>query len=72
MQSGDLLVYITDFLLNGEDQRQASVVLQQLKANGVMVVFIAMFKRHAGDASGLSYVECRDIKDLASLTLTSI
>ena len=68
---GDLLTYITDFQLNDCDQKQAIEVLNALKTKGVSVVFIAMF-RHGAGSSGLSYVECPQIEDLADLTLNTI
>lgn len=70
-KSGDLLIYTTDFGLMSRDQQEATRILHKLKAMGVRIVFIAMFDHDAAKA-GVNYVECRDINDLADITLTAI
>lgn len=72
LQSGDLLMYVTDFGLVGHDQEQAVKVLQALKGQGVAVVFICMFTEHYAARCGLPFVLCKRIEQLADLTLKTI
>lgn len=72
LRSGDLLTYITDFGLVSDDQARAGLILRALKSRGVAVVFIAMFEHHQAAVSGLQYVECLNIEDLADIALKTI
>lgn len=72
LRAGDLLLYITDFGLDGDDQRVAIKTMQNLKAQGVSVVFILMFDKHYIGNCSLPYVFCKNIEDLANITLTAI
>ncbi|WP_429885727.1 hypothetical protein [Geoalkalibacter halelectricus] len=72
LRSGDLLTYITDFGLDDTDQARASRILRALKSKGVAVIFIAMFEHHQAACSGLDYVACKDMEDLADITLKTI
>ena len=72
LQAGDLLLYVTDFGLDCDDQQSAAHTLQALTSKGVSVVFICMFTDHYARASGLPFVLCPDVHALADLTLTTI
>jgi hypothetical protein len=72
LKAGDVVIYITDFGLNPCDMAQAKKSLLELKAKGVIVVFIAMFHHHLAAASGLPYIECPDIEKLGDITIKSI
>jgi hypothetical protein len=54
------------------DQSLAIQSLQALKGRGVTVVFICMFTDHYAARSGLPYVLCETIEQLAELTLTTL
>lgn len=71
LKPGDLLVYITDFYLGESCCNLASELFQRFLANGIGIVFIAMFD-HCADASGLPFVECKQLEDLEEIALTSI
>lgn len=71
LMPGDLLVYITDFYLGGSNCALASELLQQFLANGIGIVFIAMFN-HCAEDSGLPFVECKELEDLEEIALASI
>ena len=70
IKAGDLLVYVTDFQLNREDQEEAKADLQYFISRGAEVAFIAMFNHDAG-RSGISYVECKTLQDLEGIALKS-
>jgi len=72
LKPGDLLLYVTDFGLNANDQEVANRSLLQLKGQGVTVVFILMFYEHYGTSTTLPYVFCEKIEDLSRITLTAI
>jgi len=72
LQAGDLLLFVTDFGLDHDDQRRAAQILRTLTNQGVAVAFICMFTDHYARAAGLPFVLCPDINALADLTLTTI
>lgn len=68
VRAGSLLVYITDFHLFRKCA-EAKKDLHNFIAGGADVTFIAMFDNHNGAATGLEYAECKQLKDLQSITL---
>lgn len=66
----DLLVYITDFQLNNEEQNEAKADLKLFISRGSEVVFIAMLE-HNASKSGVAYVECKSLRDLKGIALKS-
>lgn len=69
LTKGDVLFYITDFATSHQGQEEAKLLLSQFKAQGVRVVFIAMFDHHVAAASGHQFYECPTIQDLPKLAL---
>ena len=68
VKPGTLLVYITDFHLFGHCA-PAKKDLHNFLNMGADVAFIAMFDGHNGAATGLEYAECKQLKDLQSISL---
>lgn len=70
LKRGDVLFYITDFATSNEGKEEARRLLTEFKAQGVKVVFLAMFNHHQASQSGHEYFEVRTIEELPRVALS--
>lgn len=70
IKPGDTLIYATDFYLLGSEEK-ASRQLKKFIADGVQVIFIAMFD-HCAQEAGIPFVECRKLEDFEEICLASV